>query len=69
MQKLIAALLTFAALSAIGYILRQEVEAGNYWIIAIVLSLGLALGILVADDEDKADARQRWAKLTSYFRR
>ena len=68
MQKLIAALLTFAALAAIGYILKQEVEAGNYWIFAIVLSLGLVLGILVADDEDKADARRRWTKLTSRFR-
>lgn len=68
MQKLITAAITISILVLCGFVLRWGITSGNYWVFAVMILGGIGLAILVADAEDKRDAKERWQKLTAFFR-
>ena len=68
MRHVVAALITFGILALIGMFLRWGANTENYWVFAVVIAGSLILAVLVANDEDRQDARERWHRLTSFFR-
>jgi hypothetical protein len=68
MCRLVAGLISFVVLGLLGWLMRVAVQAGHYWVFPLVIVGAIVLAVIVADEEDRRDARERWHRLTSYFR-
>ena len=69
MVRLLTLIITGAILLALAAFLRWGISTGQYWPFAAVIVGGMALAVVVADDEDRADVRRRWRRFTEFLHR